>query len=60
MTDALAWHKSTYSGVRDDCVEVADDTSTGIRLRDSKLTDSPVLTFSGSRWTAFVHHIAQP
>ncbi|MFI5619474.1 DUF397 domain-containing protein [Streptomyces sp. NPDC051567] len=50
----LTWHKSTYSGNRDDCIEVADDTRTGIRVRDSKLTDSPILTVSPAAFTDFV------
>ncbi|MFI5619472.1 DUF397 domain-containing protein [Streptomyces sp. NPDC051567] len=55
MTDALAWHKSTYSGnTNDACIEVANDTRTGIRVRDSKLTDSPVLALSPTAWTDFV------
>ncbi|MFI1972763.1 DUF397 domain-containing protein [Streptomyces cinnamoneus] len=53
------WHKSSYSGGGDDqggdsCLEVNTTHSTRIRVRDSKLTHSPVLTVPSSSWSAFV------
>jgi hypothetical protein len=52
------WRKSTYSGNGGACVEVADNlvAEHGIVLvRDSKDTTGPVLTFTRSEWTAFLH-----
>ncbi|MFI5619473.1 DUF397 domain-containing protein [Streptomyces sp. NPDC051567] len=51
------WVKSSYSGDRDNCVEWSPTsaTTTGtIPVRDSKLTDSPVLALSPTAWTDFV------
>ncbi|MDD9379073.1 DUF397 domain-containing protein [Streptomyces sp. ZAF1911] len=51
---ALTWFKSSYSGSEGgDCVEVAAHTST-IHIRDSKLTEGPVLTVTPAAWAAFV------
>jgi hypothetical protein len=46
-----AWRKSTRCN-ESACVEVALGESA--MMRDSKLTDSPVLTFDRESWTAFV------
>jgi hypothetical protein len=49
----LAWRKSRLCG-NGSCVEVAK--ANGVYLvRDSKLTQSPVLSFTDSEWNAFAH-----
>lgn len=57
MTELLgaAWRKSSHSGGNGgDCVEVADNLTGVIGLRDSKDPSGPVLTFKPSDWAAFV------
>ncbi|MFI2357812.1 DUF397 domain-containing protein [Streptomyces anulatus] len=52
---AYDWHKSSYSnGDGGDCVEVAAHPS-AVHVRDSKVTDGPVLTVEPAAWSAFVH-----
>ncbi|MFJ1802305.1 DUF397 domain-containing protein [Streptomyces sp. NPDC088180] len=52
---AYHWFKSSYSnGDGGDCVEVAAHP-TAVHVRDSKVTDGPVLTVEPAAWTAFVH-----
>ncbi|MFD4273369.1 DUF397 domain-containing protein [Streptomyces cyaneofuscatus] len=56
---ALEWHKSSYSGGSgDDCVEVAACPST-VRVRDSKIEESPQLTLAPTTWTHFLAYAAQ-
>lgn len=44
------WRKSTYSGSNGGgCVETASTTGR-VLVRDSKLADSPVITFSSDDW----------
>lgn len=44
------WRKSTYSGANGGgCVETASTTGR-VLVRDSKLADSPVITFSADAW----------
>ncbi|MYX16746.1 DUF397 domain-containing protein [Streptomyces sp. SID8374] len=51
---AYHWTKSSYSnGDGGDCVEVAAHP-TAIHIRDSKVTDGPVLTVEPAAWGAFV------
>jgi hypothetical protein len=50
----LAWFKSSYSGTSgDNCVEVAASTS-AVRVRDSKIEQSPQLAVEPTTWSAFV------
>ncbi|MFJ1953344.1 DUF397 domain-containing protein [Streptomyces microflavus] len=52
---ALQWFKSSYSSDQGgNCVEVAAHPS-AVRIRDSKVTDGPVLTVEPAAWSAFVH-----
>ncbi|WP_443031622.1 DUF397 domain-containing protein [Streptomyces sp. CBMAI 2042] len=52
---ALRWFKSSYSSDQGgNCVEVAAHPS-AIHSRDSKVTDSPVLTVEPTTWSAFLH-----
>lgn len=54
-TPALAWFKSSYSGSQGgDCVEVATHPA-AVHIRDSKVTDGPVLTVPPAAWTAFLN-----
>jgi Domain of unknown function (DUF397) len=45
--------KSTRSGTNGACVEVASCTC-GVKVRDSKDPDGPVLGFTHAEWDAFV------
>ncbi|MFJ5044764.1 DUF397 domain-containing protein [Streptomyces sp. NPDC098077] len=52
---AYHWRKSSYSSDQGgDCVEVAAHP-TAVHVRDSKVTDGPVLTVEPAAWSAFVH-----
>ena len=54
-----AWRKSTYSGSNGGgCVEAGQRTAT-IVVRDSRLSDSPVLTFSADDWRRFTAQLEQ-
>ncbi|MFE4610664.1 DUF397 domain-containing protein [Streptomyces niveus] len=54
----VAWVKSTYSSAEGgNCVEwspVFAEAHGVVPVRDSKLTDGPVLTVSSAGWCAFV------
>ncbi|MEO3747936.1 DUF397 domain-containing protein [Plantactinospora sp. B5E13] len=57
MTDLTGarWRTSTRSGGNGgDCVEVADNLSGVVGLRDSKDPTGPVLRFAPGAWAAFV------
>ncbi|NYH54040.1 hypothetical protein HNR06_003629 [Nocardiopsis arvandica] len=47
------WHKSSYSGGNNECVEVREH-NTGADVRDTQNRDLGRLSFSGSEWSAFV------
>ncbi|MFJ2294376.1 DUF397 domain-containing protein [Streptomyces sp. NPDC087894] len=50
----LSWFKSSYSGSEGgNCVEVAAHPA-AVHIRDSKVTDGPVLTVPPAAWAAFV------
>lgn len=56
MTSDLSgakWFKSSRSGSKADCVEVAHLTG-GVGVRDSKNPTGPALVFTPAEWTAFV------
>ncbi|KPC81600.1 MULTISPECIES: DUF397 domain-containing protein [Streptomyces] len=51
---AYEWRKSSYSGSEGgNCVEVSAHP-TAVHIRDSKVTDGPVLTVPPAAWAAFV------
>ncbi|CCH20665.1 DUF397 domain-containing protein [Micromonospora lupini] len=51
------WRKSTRSnGSGGACVEVADNLSGLVAVRDSKDPTGPVLVFAPDAWRAFVGH----
>ncbi|GAB3814675.1 DUF397 domain-containing protein [Micromonospora zhanjiangensis] len=57
LTDAV-WRKSTRSGDNGgDCVEVADNLTGVVAVRDSKDPTGPVLTFTPTAWAGFVRTV---
>ncbi|MBB4979566.1 DUF397 domain-containing protein [Streptomyces nymphaeiformis] len=49
------WRKSSYSdGDGGNCVEVLDNVPGVVPVRDSKVTDGPVLVVPAAAWAAFV------
>jgi hypothetical protein len=55
-TASTQWHKSSYSGGDNNCVEVAG-TGAAITVRDSKNPRGGILSFSPVDWTAFTRNI---
>jgi len=51
------WRSSSYSGGNNECVEVADNLTGLVPVRDSKRPAGPILTFSLSTWATFVDHL---
>lgn len=49
------WHKSTYSSAAQNCVEVAEGPTTGIR--DTRNRDMGRLDVPASEWTALLHAV---
>ncbi|MFD8425994.1 DUF397 domain-containing protein [Streptomyces coelicoflavus] len=57
---AARWRKSTYSnGDGGNCLEVTDGVPGVIPVRDSKVTDGPVVVVGSGAWTAFVRTVVQ-
>ncbi|MFE7749235.1 DUF397 domain-containing protein [Streptomyces sp. NPDC057428] len=55
---AYDWHKSSYSGSEGgDCIEVSAHPA-AVHIRDSKVTDGPVLTVPPAAWAAFLSNAA--
>ncbi|MGW6394677.1 DUF397 domain-containing protein [Streptomyces sp. NPDC055103] len=48
-----SWHKSTYSGDNDNCVEVADNLPR-VHVRDTKDHAQGELTAPPAAWAAFI------
>jgi hypothetical protein len=55
-----AWRKSTYSANGSECIEVADNLSGFVSVRDSKNVYIQELTFRSAEWTRFVGHLKTP
>jgi len=53
----LHWHKSSYSGGAQVCVEVARSPDGGRWLRDSKTPKRPAHYFTADEWDAFIKGI---
>ncbi|MFD7443807.1 DUF397 domain-containing protein [Streptomyces sp. NPDC059909] len=53
MSTALEWFTSSYSGSDGgECVEVATHP-TAVHVRDSKISDGPMLTLAPATWSSF-------
>ncbi|MET9907116.1 DUF397 domain-containing protein [Streptomyces sp. NPDC006476] len=48
------WTKSSYSTGNGACVEVKSPVIAAMAVRDSKVSDGPVLAFPADAWNAFV------
>ncbi|MFE9610137.1 DUF397 domain-containing protein [Streptomyces sp. NPDC006012] len=48
------WTKSSYSAGNGACVEVKSPATAGLVVRDSKVSEGPVLAFPADAWNAFV------
>lgn len=49
------WHKSTYSGNANSCVEIGHAADGGVGVRDTKQHGSgPVLEFTAREWQTFL------
>lgn len=58
--NAARWRRSTRSGPDGgNCVEVADNLSGVVAVRDSKDPSGPALTFRPDAWRAFVSGVAR-
>ncbi|MFF8271331.1 DUF397 domain-containing protein [Streptomyces sp. NPDC016562] len=56
---ALVWRKSSYSGDEGGaCVEMAEG-ATQVHVRDSKVTDGPVLGLAPAAWVALTEWTAR-
>lgn len=51
-----AWHTSSYSGARGDCVEVAEGQSTAVR--DTRNREAGHLSFCTGEWSALLGTLA--
>ncbi|MCW5254528.1 MULTISPECIES: DUF397 domain-containing protein [unclassified Streptomyces] len=49
-----SWIKSSHSGGNGACVEVRSPVVAALSVRDSKVTDGPVLAFPAGAWNTFV------
>ncbi|MFI9642539.1 DUF397 domain-containing protein [Micromonospora sp. NPDC051925] len=58
LTGAV-WRKSTRSNNGGNCVEVADNLSAVVGLRDSKDPTGSTLTFAPNAWATFIQSIKQ-
>ena len=54
--DAVEFRTSSFCGISG-CVEVAKLPGGDIVIRDSKIAASPVLSFTGEEWDAFVRGV---
>ncbi|MGC5394734.1 DUF397 domain-containing protein [Streptomyces sp. DT20] len=57
LTTAI-WRKSSYSGASGgDCLEVLEGVPAVVPVRDSKVSDGPVLMFPVAAWQSFVNDL---
>ncbi|MDI2125182.1 DUF397 domain-containing protein [Yinghuangia seranimata] len=49
----MAWHRSSYSGGANNCVEAAPDAAF-VHVRDSKSVRGPVLSLTPAAWGEFL------
>jgi len=52
--EAPQWRTSSYTNNGGACVEVADNLSCVVLVRDTKDRQGPVLTFAPEQWRSFV------
>lgn len=58
MSDVkLEFHKSSYSGNRQDCVEVARNPVVGAAVQDTKNREAGYLAFPAAEWKAFLDEV---
>lgn len=58
MIDDSTWHKASYSGSANSCVEVG--TGPGlVGVRDTKDREQGHLTVSRTAWRRFVQHVTR-
>ncbi|RMI38487.1 DUF397 domain-containing protein [Streptomyces triticirhizae] len=51
----MTWRKSSYSnGGQGNCLEVRDGVPGVVPVRDSKVTEGPVLSISATAWSRFL------
>ncbi|MFI8308220.1 DUF397 domain-containing protein [Streptomyces sp. NPDC085927] len=51
----VTWRKSSYSNPDGGaCLEVSDEFTSVVPVRDSKTPDGPVLVLAAENWTSFV------
>ncbi|UQI49476.1 DUF397 domain-containing protein [Streptomyces sp. HU2014] len=53
-TGIAGWRKSSYSGLENDCVEVADGYPGIVPVRDSKAPSGPTIVLGSGTWSEFV------
>ncbi|MBO4161579.1 DUF397 domain-containing protein [Micromonospora antibiotica] len=53
------WRKSSRSSDQGNCVEVADNLSAAVGVRDSKDVAGPILVFSARSWRSFLQTIKE-
>ncbi|MFD6992830.1 DUF397 domain-containing protein [Streptomyces sp. NPDC059943] len=59
MNTTLEWFKSSYSGSEGgECLEVAAHPA-AVHVRDSKVSDGPVLTLAPAAWAAFTADVVR-
>ncbi|MFE1079891.1 DUF397 domain-containing protein [Nocardiopsis alba] len=52
MTSETPWHKSSYSNAAENCVEISEGPTTGVR--DTRHRDLAELSVPASEWTALL------
>jgi hypothetical protein len=55
-SNGLSWRKSSHSMANGHCIEIARIAG-GVGVRDSKVTDGPVLVVGPEAWAAFLKDV---
>ncbi|TQF05905.1 DUF397 domain-containing protein [Kitasatospora acidiphila] len=53
----LSWRKSSHSTNQGNCVEVADNITGHVPVRDSKDPNGPALVIPADSWQAFIANL---
>ncbi|WP_461296354.1 DUF397 domain-containing protein [Streptomyces harbinensis] len=56
-TATTGWRRSSYSTNGGNCVEVREGLAEVVPVRDSKSPNGPILTFTKTCWSDFLHSI---